>query len=254
MLTLSAGGCAPRAVEPRGPTAAGPGFSPAPGLTAARRLPGGGVRLEGRGPADATVRLLSPDGRSVGVTSDATGAWSFDLPAAAEPRMWALSAEAGGRAVRAEGALAVLPPPAAAPALLARAGAPAAPASGGGDLHIAAVDFDAGGGLAVAGGAAPGAPLRLLIDGQPAGEGRADAAGRFGLLGVGAPARPGPHVVRVEGRSAVAQAAVDTAAAPPPGPAPFRATRLSTGWRLDWSPPGGGVQSLFAPDAPGGAR
>ncbi len=240
--------CAPQARSPEPPST--PGFASAPALVAALRLPGGGVRLQGSGPADATVRLLSPDGRSLGVAADAQGGWSVDLPPADAPGMWALSAEVAGRTVRAEGALAVLPPPAAAVALLARAGAPAvSPAAGGGGVRVAAVDFDGGGGLAVSGAATPGAVLKLMLDGQPAGVGRADAQGRFGLLGVGAPPRPGPHRVQVASADAVTEVAVDTAPGPGLDASPFRTARAAGGWRLDWSPPGGGVQSLFVPDA-----
>lgn len=233
------------------PPAAGAGFLRAPTLEAASRGPGGVVRLSGAAPADAIVRLVAPEGRATGVTADAQGRWTAELPPGDVPRLFALSAETAGRTLRGEGALAVLPPGAVAVALIARAGAPSAPAAGSapGALRLSAVDFDAGGGLAAAGTAPAGAALRLLADGAAAGAGQADASGRFTLLGVGAPLAPGAHRVRVEAAASAAEAVVDTAPAAPLSAA-FRAARTAVGWRVDWARPGGGVQSLFAPDAP----
>ena len=257
---LAAGACGRPRVE-ASPQAAHPGgdagFLAPPTLTTADWTADGGVRLSGRAPPDSTVRLQAPDGRALGVTADAAGSWAADLPASAAPALYALSAELAGRTLRGEGALATAPRGAAAAALVARAGAPSAVASAGpapASPTLEAVDFDAGGGVAAAGRAPPGATLKLSIDGAEAGAGRADTAGRFGLPGVGAPLAPGPHRVRVEVGTGAAEAAVDTSAAAPLGPAPFRTARTAGGWRVDWSPPGGGVQSLVWLDAPARAR
>ena len=212
------------------------------------RRPDGGVRLEGRSPPDALVRLLSPETGALGTAADAQGAWVLDLPAAAAPRLYALSADAAGRTLRAEGALAILPAPALA-ALTLRAGAAAWPAAGAAaGVRLATVDFDGGGGVGAAGLAAPGAQVRLSIDGAAAGAGQADAAGRFALLAVRAPLPPGQHAVRVEAPSGAGEASVATGPGPALGARPYAATRAANGWRIDWAPPGGGVQSRIALD------
>ena len=242
------------------PAAAGDaGFLMPPVVLRAEPRADGGVRLLGRAPPDALVRLVSPDGRALGATADPSGGWGADLPAVDAPQMFALSADLGGRTLRAEGALALTPPSARATALLARAGAPAVPlgarGTAAGGPQIAAVDFDRGGGLAVAGRAAAGARLRLQVDGAAMGDGQADGSGRFGLLdvggqatGTGAPARS--RRVRVEAADGAADALEVDTGVPAPLAGPFRAARAAGGWRVDWAPPGGGVQSLFLPDAP----
>ena len=236
------------------PTAAGPvapasdaGFVAPPTLLQAERATGGGVRLSGHAPPDATVRLQAPDGRAVGVTSDAAGAWALELPASATPALYAVSADLAGRTLHGEGALAVAAAGAGALALTARAGAPAAVAVSGPPPvapTLQVVDFDGGGGIAAAGRAAPGAMLKLAVDGATVVSAAADGAGRFALPGLGAPLARGLHHVRVDGAAGAAEATVDTSAAEPLDGAPFRAVRLADGWRVDWSPPGGGVQSF----------
>ncbi len=227
-------------------------FLSPPTLIEADRAADGGVRLSGRAPPDAVVRLQAPDGRALGVTADAAGAWSATLPPTAAPAFYAFSAELDGRTLRGEGALAAGPPGAGATALVARAGAAAAVAVTGPPPVapvLQAVDFDGGGGIAAAGRAAPGAALKLMVDGAAVGEGAADAAGRFGLPGVRAPLAPGVHRVRVEAAAGAAEASVDTSPALALDGAPFHAARTAGGWRVDWSPPGGGVQSLVWLDA-----
>src|SRR5207237_771757 len=78
----------------------------------AERRADGTIHLTGTAAGGARVHLASPDGASFGATVGPDGGWSFDLPPAASPRMFAVSAEADGETVRAEGALLVLPSPA----------------------------------------------------------------------------------------------------------------------------------------------
>ena len=256
VLALTAGLCAcgRAAPAPSAHAASGDaGFLPPPTLESADWTAAGGVSLAGRAPPDAVVRLQAPDGRALGVTADSSGGWTAELPPASAPELFALSAEVAGRTVRAEGALAAAPPGSTAAALVARAGAASATAGSatpGGPPALEAIDFDRGGGLAAAGRAAAGATLKLSVDGAAVGAGRADALGRFGLTGVGAPLKPGLHEVRVETQGAAVEAQVDTSAATPLAGVAFRAARAASGWRVDWAPPGGGVQSLLWLDAP----
>ena len=259
-LALATAACG-RAPPPAAPPAAvEAGFLAPPTLLQAERRVDGSLRLSGRAPPDSTVRLQAPDGRALGAAADAKGVWTLDTPPAESPALYALSAELADRTLRGEGALAVAPAGSAAVALVVRAGAPAVVAASGPPPAapvLQAVDFDGGGGIAAAGRAAPGAALKLLVDGAAVGAGTADAAGRFGLPGVGAPLAPGAHRVRVEASAGAAEAAVDTSAAALAG-APYRAARTAGGWRVDWSPSGGGVQSVLWLDAaavpPGPAR
>lgn len=250
---LAASGCggAPTAAPPAAPAAAAAdnaGFlSPPQATRAGWAGPGGGVTLWGRAPPQAKVVMLSPDGARMEATADDDGGWRVQAPPAPGPRLFALSAQAGARTLRAEGAVALLPVGAATPALLLRSGAPAlmvaAPAPP--VLRLVSLDFDAGGGFAVSGSAPPGSAVGLTLDGAPAGQGKADPAGRFAVLAIAAPATQGDHLVAVRAGEGV-DARIVSFALPAALTAPYRATSAPQGWRIDWSPPGGGVQTLTA--------
>jgi hypothetical protein len=118
---------------------------------------------------------------------------------------------------------------------------------------IIAIDYDAGGGAAVAGLAPPNTPVRLSLDGADAGEGQTDAQGRFAVLAANRTLAPGARTVEVETAAGVAQARLVVS---PPGSlqgAAYRAVRQERGWRIDWAPRGGGVQTTIVFDRPGPA-
>jgi hypothetical protein len=153
--------------------------------------------------------------------------------------------------VRAEGAVLALPPPGP-PVVLARAGFAALPLEGPSQrLQVTALDYDAGGGAAVAGVGPARARVRLTIDGAEAGLDQADARGRFAVIGASRPLLPGARRLRVEadggGR---AEALAQVASVEPLGAAAYRAVRQDGGWRVDWARAGGGVQSTFVFDLP----
>ena len=255
---MALAGCGPS--RPPTPAAADaaradPDFLAPPAVTGADRDPAGGVRLLGRSQPDALVTLASPDGAHADVAADDQGNWTLVLSPDAQPRVFALSAAAppagGGRRVRAEGALAVLPAPEP-PLVLMRGGAAAWPvAAPGAGLRWMTVDYDAGGGAAVAGFAPAGAPVRLMVDGAASGAGQADASGRFGFLWLGAPLAAGAHTFVLATPGASQRLALRTAPAAPMAGAPARISRDPLGWRIDWTPPGGGVQTtlVLAPAA-----
>lgn len=220
-------------------------------LLSAARTAAGGVRLAGRAPPRSQVSLVSPETGATSVVADAGGLWTLSLVAAPQPRLFALMAQTGGRTLRGEGAVAVLPAPATA-ALLLRGGAGAleiGPATS--EVSLAAVDFDGGGALSAAGSAPAGVEARLIVDGAPSGAGRADSHGRFSLLAVRAALSPGAHAVRIDTPRGAAEAAVITTGPPALSDQPYAARRITNGWRIDWTPPGGGVQSVIALDLPG---
>jgi hypothetical protein len=231
------------------------GYLAPPTATQAVRDAAGGTTLAGQAPVDAEVRLRDPSAQAFSATAGADGAWSIALPPAASPRMFAVEAELSGRIVHGEGAFLVLPPPGA-PALLTRAGYGALPiAAEARAPSILAIDYDGGGGGSASGVAAPGASVRLLLDGQTVGGGQADGAGRFAVLDLNArkPFAPGPHRVRVETAAGAAEAAVRVSPPDLPPGRVFEAERDGPGWRVDWRIPGGGVQTTLALDPGPGA-
>ncbi len=255
-LALTAG-CGQRpAPEPAVASAAraDPDFRAPPSVVAAERDGAGGVVLRGRAQPGSEVQLRAPNGGAAAVKAGADGGWSVRLPPAAAPRAFALSAVVKGRAVRAEGGVLVAPAPLVIATML-RGGAPDLPiAAPGAGFRWTGLDTDPGGGAAVSGFAAPGAALRLAIDGVTRGEGAAEASGRFGVLWLGGPVPPGDHTVSVS--TPTGTRAVSVRFGPVNlGGAPVRMTLEREGWRIDWAPPGGGVQTLrlLAPTSMSGA-
>ena len=244
-------GTPPEATADRAETASNAGYLTPPQLALAERKPDGAVQLTGTAAAGAKVRLASPEGASFGAVAGADGAWSLALPVASTPRMFAVSAEAGGETVRAEGALLVLPAPGP-PGLLVRAGFAAlmlasAPKAAG----IVALDYDSAGGAAVAGFAPPGGQVRLSLDGQPAGLDQANTKGRFAVMAPNRRLSGGRRRIEIEVQGAP-PASVEAEVSPPaPLSAPYRAIRQAGAWRIDWTPPGGGVQTTLVFDSDG---
>ncbi len=252
-LCLAACGGPPQRGGEAEPPAQQSAYAPPPELTDATRGADGGVTLSGRAPPESRVRLNSPEGQSLGATAGKDGAWSLALAPSATPRMFALSAEVAGRPVRGEGPVLVLPAPGP-PALTPRAGFGALAVGRATTPTIVALDYDAGGGAAVAGLAAPKSSVRLLIDGMPAGSDQADDRGRFAIMAVGGPVSAGDRLVQVTTDAGGAQARVGLSAPTAPGAAAYLARREDGHWRIDWSLPGGGVQTTLVFDvAPSGS-
>jgi hypothetical protein len=219
----------------------------------ATRLPDGGLSLSGRSKPSVRVRLSSPSGPAYGATADENGGWSILVPPSPDVRLFGLSEEINGRLVQGEGYIALLPPPGRTGVLL-RAGGGADPLEVASTTpELVAVDFDAGGASVVSGVARQRQPLRLTLDKAQAAESRADAAGRF-AIGLAAMLRRGDHTLTIEqgGRQAVARVHVSP---PPPisGP-PYRGVREAGDWRVDWTTPGGGVQTSLVIDPPEPAK
>ncbi|HEY2658825.1 MAG TPA: hypothetical protein VGI79_03825 [Caulobacteraceae bacterium] len=222
------------------------GYVRPPQVLSAQRGTDGVVVLTGKAEPNSRVRLLTPDGSAYGGTVTAAGVWSMPTPPGIG--IYGLSEDLGGRIVQGEGYVVVLTQPGR-PAALLRAGGGAEPlGSAPGGLSIAAADFDTGGGTVVSGFAPAGVGLRLMVDGAAApGEVKADPGGRF-FIGSPVMLRPGSHQIRVQGAS---QAAAADIAVSPPGPisgSPYRATRQGAAWRVDWTTPGGGVQTSLILD------
>src|SRR5581483_4838181 len=103
-----------------------------------------------------------------------------------------LSESVAGRGVPGPGYLAVLPG-AGPPVVVLRPG-DACMSVGDGRPLIAAVDFDRSGAATVSGTVRPGQSVRIALDGQEAGEDRADGAGVYAAP-LSKALRPGPHML-----------------------------------------------------------
>jgi hypothetical protein len=247
VLALVLAACGPRSqadrssAEPATPTEEA-GYLAPPALTGAERIDGR-VRLLGSAQPDAEVRLASPDGALYTAAVSSDGRWNLTLPAATQPQMFAFSAALGDRTLRGEGAVVVTPAPGP-PAMLLRAGFGAQSLGTGRDQPtILAVDYDASGGAAVAGLARPGAAVALSLDGARAGFGQTDAGGRFAVTATNRTLAPGVRRVAVETSEGSAAVSIQADAPAPLEGAPYRAQRVTGAWRIDWAPPGGGVQT-----------
>jgi hypothetical protein len=237
----------PRAAARRGARRAAANesaYHPAPAVDGVTREDGR-VVLSGRAQPGAPVRLATPEGRLVAVVASREGRWRIVLPPSPNMRLYSLSMIDGGRIVQSEGYLAV------APDLTAQLRSGAGAAIYGAQAwspRITAVDYDSKGGCVVSGVAAAGQAVTILIDGVDRGEVRADATGRFSLP-LDEPIGAGPHRLDLMtgGQRASVSVAVTPAGAMPA--IPLKAARTGYGWRVDWTTPGGGVQTtvLFAP-------
>jgi hypothetical protein len=237
----------PRAAARRGARRAAANesaYHPAPAVDGVTREDGR-VVLSGRAQPGAPVRLATPEGRLVAVVASREGRWRIVLPPSPDMRLYSLSMIDGGRIVQSEGYLAV------APDLTAQLRCGAGAAIYGAQAwspRITAVDYDSKGGCVVSGVAAAGQAVTILIDGVDRGEVRADATGRFSLP-LDEPIGAGPHRLDLMagGQRASVSVAVTPAGAMPA--IPLKAARTGYGWRVDWTTPGGGVQTtvLFAP-------
>jgi hypothetical protein len=241
LLVAALGGCHGRshAVQGVASTESEAGYVAPPAATEAGRS-ARGVSLRGEAPAGAVVRLATPAGAALTTRADPQGRWSLQLPPSRETRIFGLSAESGGRRVQAQGYLLVGPRGQAA---VLRAGASAVRLDHASGSRITAVDFDAEGGALLSGWAAAGTDVLVRVDGKPAGEARADDAGRFTFplprLGQGA------HRIEATGVAFTDALSLDASPPAPLADGPLHSQATQQGLRADWLTPGGGVQSTI---------
>ena len=249
-LVLAAAACERRDERPAAPeltAAERAGYLPAPEVTQVVRGPGGGLMVHGRSKPGGRIRATTPTGEAYGATASADGRFAVELPALDTPMLASVSVEERGRSTLAEGWL-FIPPAEPGRAALLRPGA-AAWVFGAEPGLLAAVDYDADGGAAVAGKAEPDKPVRAFIDGALAGEVRSDAQGRYSLRL--SRVAPGAHTVRVVAGEETMERTLTLAVGGPSRT--YAAAREPEGWRVDWTAPGGGVQSTILVAGPGGS-
>jgi hypothetical protein len=246
-MLLALAGCGGRPDDGRaGAVAAEPEASYlAPPQPDTVRFDASGVVLSGRGPAGGQVRLARPSGEAVFAAADATGRWTIPLGPSAEPRIFGLSASAGGRTGQAQGYLLLTPKGQAA---MLRAGAGALRIDATPSAGLRAIDFDAGGGLEVSATVPPRSAVIVRLDGRQAAQGRADTEGRYSasLPAAGQAAiRPGPHQLQIAGDGFADSAAIVVSPPAPLADGPLRSQFTPAGLRVDWMTPGGGEQSTI---------
>ena len=240
LLSVAMAACSQRAKEPAAvelTAAERAGYLPAPEVTQVVRAPGGGLMVHGRSKPGGRIRATTPSGEAYGATAGADGRFAVELPAMDAALLASVSVEERGRSTLAEGWLFV-PPAEPSRAALLRPGA-AAWVFGSEPGLLAAVDYDADGGAGVSGKADPDAEVRVLVDGAPAGQVQADAQGRYSLrLNRVA---PGEHTIRVIAGDETMERTLALGVSAPAQT--YFAVRQAGGWRVDWTTPGGGLQS-----------
>jgi hypothetical protein len=223
------------------------GYVQPPRPTRAARAGAGGVTIAGLADPQDRIRLSAPGGEAFGGAADGAGRWAITVPMQGQVRLFGVAEELAGRAVQAEGYVAVTPSPGQ-PAVLLRAGVGAqALAPPPAHPRLTAVDCDGAGWVVISGLARPGATLHLTIDGGGGGDAQADGAGRFSIT-PGAAMGAGDHVAVLQSGGDLERLMFTIDAPTPVSGAPFRGRRQADRWRIDWATPGGGLQTTYVLD------
>jgi len=261
LACASLGGCGPQAhspghgaVDPTQRTAtekdgAEAGYLPPPSLVSVVRSPSA-VTLMGSAAPKAKVELMAPEGETMTVQANPAGVWRLTLPAVTRPRMFALedhlnATAPNARLVHSEGAL-ILIPYAGPPALLARAGAGALVfAAKTIRPSLDALDYDPSGFSAAGGRARPGVSVRLMMDGELAGVGQADAGGRYAILAANRRLTFGTHTASVQSADGQDERRFTISPPSPTLTTFYKVDPIPDGWQLEWALTGGGVQTTL---------
>jgi hypothetical protein len=224
------------------------GYAPPPELVAVVRGGAGRLSLSGTAAPLAQVRLGSPGRTPLFAAADAAGRWRLQLSAPAQPLLLGLSMSDHGRTVQAGGYL-FLSPEGQAARLRAGGGSEILDA-GAERLVLTALDYDNQRAATLSGLAPAGETVSVKVDGAGRRGAVAGLRGRF-VAPLNPPLSNGPHTLEVAAGAAdaVISIAVDSPAALTG--APYRITRTTAGWRIDWLTPGGGEQTtLIFPASP----
>lgn len=219
--------------------AAQPKFIPPPVILSVSPGPGGSAEVNGLAAADSRIRAVTTDQASYGATTGHDGRFTLELPPVGRTRLVSLSMEGPNRSTVATGWLFV-PPDLPQRAVLLEAGAPAQPLAGAGP--IAAVDYDAGGGVTVSGRTGANETVGLALDAGQAQAIRTDASGVWSMHFPDA-LTAGRHVLHLRSRTANLDRPI--LLAPRPFQGVFEAEREADDWRVDWRPRGGGAQTTL---------
>lgn len=231
---LAVASCAPADQGSSRPADVQPSTWVVPPRFEAADFSGEAVIVSGRVEPNRRVVLTDQDGLAAAASADAHGAFSIRLAPGAELSLWRVEVAAAADEARTGQWIAVAP--SARVAVVLRSGAAARPV--GGRSLLASADYD-GGGLLVAGRAAPRQEVQVSLENGAVQTVRADGQGwydaRFPAIG------PGPHRIRARTESQTREAAFDLAV--PSGVLDF--ARVASGPHIDWPTPGGGGQATW---------
>jgi len=222
------------------------GYAAPPLIQSAQRI-GDQVVISGTADAGGRLRLQAPEGDAFGGTTGADGTWAMPAPTDGRPRLYAVGEDLGGSILRADAVVAALP--SGRPAALLRAGVGSLVLGPLGTApQIEAVDYDAGGWAFVSVHGRPDEPLKLLVDGRPVADIKANSRGHFDQALKPADLSAGVHQLQLLSSSGAGEAQITVSPAPDLGGRPYLARRQGAAWRIDWKTPGGGVQTSVIPD------
>jgi hypothetical protein len=217
------------------------GYAAAPVITAVAQSGPGNLVITGQAQPDGRVRVLYGQQRAIGVTADANGRFSAELPASPEGSVFDLSTEDNGRLIHAEGRLFV-PPGQPGKAVLLRPGSASLPITPQG-LGIAVVDYDSAGALGITGRAGPKAALDVWVDGEIRAQPNSRDDGVFTAMTQIAPPDEAARTVSIAADAASTSWKRNIAVTKPVGG--DRVTPIPEGWRVDWTLPAGGTQTTL---------
>lgn len=218
------------------------GYSPTPQILSVTGS-GNTVTITGQALPGGRVRILYGDQRATGVTADAKGRFSADVPLQPGGGLYDVSMDDAGRMMQAEGRL-FIPPGAPQRAILLRGGAPSVALSPKTEPGVAVIDYDAAGAMIVTGKAAAGAAIVVTIDNEswpkqpPAG-----ADGLFVAVCQFLP--PQADAAPINVTVTAGQQTWNRVISVSTPPATDRITAVDSGWRVDWKVPGGGMQTAM---------
>ncbi len=238
-------GCA-RSTAPQGGSTADArrvadnGYMDAPVITSSRRE-GAAIVLSGRAVPASRIMLGGGLGRTVSATADAEGRWNVAVEVDEAPRMLTLRATTGDQVVRFEQDLLATP---SGRVVTLRAGAGAVTSDPPGTPRMAAFDFDSQGAAVVSGAAPTGALLSLRLNGRQVGTGRVEASGWFHMP-LPQPISGLNQKVEVLGDTFQLESTFDVTPAAALAGGAYRVLSGPDAVRVDWTTPGGGVQSTW---------
>jgi hypothetical protein len=244
MGLLATAGCQPGPREARqddSEVLKAQGYAAAPVIMAVTQGGPGTLVITGQAQPDGRVRVLYGQQRAIGVTADASGRFSAELPASPEGSVFDLSTEDNGRLIHAEGRLFV-PPGQPAKAVLLRPGSASLPITPQG-LGIAVVDYDSAGALGITGRVGPKAALDVWVDGEIRAQPNARGDGLFTATTQIAPPSEAARTVSIATDAASTSWKRDILVTRPVGG--DRVTPIPEGWRVDWTLPAGGTQTTL---------
>jgi len=219
------------------------GYARAPVLTGATQNGEETFVIAGNARPDGRVRVQYQGRRAVGTTADSDGHFRIEVPAANPGGIYDVSMEDSGRLMHAEGRLFV-PFNHPEKAVLLRAGSASLPLNNMA-ATVATVDYDGSGGAALSGKVTPHTQVDLLMDGEIRGRAVSDDEGRYSLTTQIPPPVSGAAGLDLTIQAGKISTQKTVPVSLPDKSAGDRVSAVDGGWRVDWTLPGGGMQTTL---------